>query len=119
MTAAMDFESELLAAVPALRAFAVSPCGKSWWADDMVHETLVKAWAKQSLFQPCSRMQAWLFTKLRHEHYSEYRRRRHEVPDPEGLFAARIKSDPAPDGHVAFRGFPPRSPGWHPAIARR
>ena len=105
MTTTADFKSDLLAAIPALRAFAVSLSGKSGWAEDLVQETLVKAWANQSSFQPGSRMQAWLFTILRHEYYSEYRRRRYEVPDPEGLFAAGLTTRPAQDGHVAFREF--------------
>jgi RNA polymerase sigma-70 factor (ECF subfamily) len=100
-----DFKSDLLAAIPALRAFAVSLSGKSGWADDLVQETLVKAWANRASFQPGSRMQAWLFTILRHEYYSEYRRRRYEVPDPEGLIAARLTTRPSQDGHVAFREF--------------
>jgi RNA polymerase sigma-70 factor (ECF subfamily) len=105
MTAGADFKSELLAAIPALRAFATSLSGRSGWADDLVQETLVKAWANQSSFQPGSRMQAWLFTILRHEYYSEYRRRRYEVPDPEGLIAAGLTTRPAQDGHIAFREF--------------
>jgi len=105
MTSTGDFKSDLLAAVPALRAFAVSLCGRSGWADDLVQETLTKAWANRASFQMGSKLQAWLFTILRHEYYSEYRRRRYEVPDPEGLIAARLTSHPAQDGHVAFREF--------------
>src|SRR5580698_1595137 len=105
MTATMDFKSDMPAAIPALRAFAVSLTGKSGWADDLVQETLVKAWANQASFQLGSRMQAWLFTILRNEYYSEYRRRRYEVPDPDGMMAATLTSHPAQDGHVAFREF--------------
>jgi RNA polymerase sigma-70 factor (ECF subfamily) len=50
-------------------------------------------------------MQAWLFTILRHEYYSEYRRRRFEVPDPDCEMAARLTTHPAQEGHVAFREF--------------
>jgi RNA polymerase sigma-70 factor (ECF subfamily) len=100
-----DFKSGLLGAIPALRAFAASLCGRVEWADDLVQETLVKAWANRSSFEPGSRMQAWLFTILRNEYYSEYRRRRHEVADPEGKIAARLTTHPAQDSHVAFREF--------------
>ncbi len=100
-----EFKSELLAAIPALRAFAVSLSGKSGWADDLVQETLVKAWANQASFQPGTRMKAWLFTILRNEYYSEFRRHRYEVPDPEGMLAARLTTGPAPDSHVAFQEF--------------
>jgi len=100
-----DFKSDLLAAIPALRAFAASLCGRVEWSDDLVQETLVKAWANRNSFEPGSRMQAWLFTILRNEYYSEYRRRRHEVADPEGRIAARLTTHPAQDSHVAFREF--------------
>jgi RNA polymerase sigma-70 factor (ECF subfamily) len=99
------FKSDLLAAIPALRAFAASLCGRTDWADDLVQETLVKAWANHSSFQPGTRMQAWLFTILRNEYYSEYRRRRHEVADPEGKIAARLTTHPAQDSHIAFKEF--------------
>src|SRR5580693_6482314 len=105
MSITSDFKSDLLAAIPALRAFAVSLSGKSGWAEDLVQETLVKAWANQASFQPGSRMKAWLFTILRHEYYSEYRRRRCEVPDPDGLLAARLITNPSQDGHIAFHEF--------------
>ena len=105
MTQPPDFKSELLAAVPSLRAFALSLAGRSGWADDMVQETLLKAWANQSTFEPGSRMQAWLFTILRHEYYSEYRRRHREVPDPGGLAAARAVTQPSQDDHVEVREF--------------
>jgi RNA polymerase sigma-70 factor (ECF subfamily) len=100
-----DFKSELLATIPALRAFAVSLSGQVERADDLVQETLVKAWANRTSFEPGSRMQAWLFTILRNEYYSEYRKRRHEVPDPEGRIAARLVTHPPQDSHVAFREF--------------
>jgi RNA polymerase sigma-70 factor (ECF subfamily) len=100
-----EFKPDLIAAIPALRAFAASLCGRVEWADDLVQETLVKAWANRNSFEPGSRMQAWLFTILRNEYYSEYRRRRHEVADPEGRIAARLTTHPAQDSHVAFQEF--------------
>jgi RNA polymerase sigma-70 factor (ECF subfamily) len=100
-----EFKSGLLAAIPALRAFAASLCGRGDRADDLVQETLVRAWASWTSFEPGSRLQAWLFTILRNEYYSEYRKRRHEVADPEGHIAARLVTHPAQDSHVAFREF--------------
>ncbi len=102
MTETPDFKSDV-AAIPAARRQSLS--GSSGRADDLVQETLVKAWANQASFEPGSRMQAWLFTILRHEYYSEYRRRRYEVPDPEGAIAATLTTRPSQDGHVAFREF--------------
>ena len=43
-----DAAAELRAAIPRLRAFAISLSGRSSMADDLVQETLVRAWAMTS-----------------------------------------------------------------------
>jgi len=63
-------KDDLLAAVPSLRAFAISLCGRTARAEDLVQETLMKAWANSASFQPGSNMIAWLYTILRNEYYS-------------------------------------------------
>ena len=55
----------LLAAVPNLRAFAISLCGSMDRADDLVQETLLRALANIHSFQRGTNMSAWLFTILR------------------------------------------------------
>ena len=49
----------MLAAVPSLRAFAISLCGNVDRADDLVQETLLRAMANIDLFQPGTNMSAW------------------------------------------------------------
>ena len=61
----------LLAAVPSLRAFAISLCGNVDRADDLVQETLLRALANIDSFQPGSNLPAWLFTILRNLFRSE------------------------------------------------
>ena len=51
----------MLAAVPRLRAFAISLCGKVDRADDLVQETLLRAIGSINSFQPGTNMCAWLF----------------------------------------------------------
>jgi RNA polymerase sigma-70 factor (ECF subfamily) len=97
--------ADLIAAIPRLRAFAVSLCGRSDRADDLVQETLVKAWANLASFQQGTNLIAWLYTILRNEFYTEFRKRRHEVRDEEGVFAARLTSAPAQEGHIEFQDF--------------
>ncbi|MBN9067316.1 MAG: RNA polymerase subunit sigma, partial [Rhizobiales bacterium] len=75
MASASGFRSDLLAAIPSLRAFAVSLAQNADKADDLVQETLVKAWDKQKSFQPGTNLKAWLFTILRNEFYSQMRKR--------------------------------------------
>ena len=97
-----DVKSELLAAIPNLRAFAVSLCGNIDRADDLVQETLVKAWSHLPQFTEGSNMAAWLFTILRNIFYSDYRKRRREIPDPEGQWAAKLATAPTQIAHMDF-----------------
>jgi RNA polymerase sigma-70 factor (ECF subfamily) len=66
----------MLAAIPKLRAFAMSLCRNRDQADDLVQETLLRSCAKIALFEPGTNMAAWLFTILRNQFYTECRRRR-------------------------------------------
>ena len=105
MTGSSDLKAELLDAIPKLRAFSISLCGRGAKADDLVQETLLRAWASIGSFTPGSNMAAWLYTILRNEFYSEFRKRRREVADAEGQHAARLASMPVQDGHMAFMEF--------------
>ena len=96
---------DLLASIPNLRAFAVSLAGSSERADDLVQETLMKAWAKFHTFQEGTNLRAWLFTILRNEFYSQVRKRGREVEDAEGTYAARLASQPAQGGHMDLSDF--------------
>jgi RNA polymerase sigma factor (sigma-70 family) len=69
----------MLAAVPSLRAFAISLCGNVDRADDLVQETLLRAIAYINSFRPGTNMSAWLFTILRNLFRSEYRKRRSDI----------------------------------------
>lgn len=102
MTAASSIKAEMLKVIPSLRAFAISLCGNVDGADDLVQETLVKAWGNIGSFTEGSNMAAWLFTILRNVFYSQYRKRRREVDDPDGQYAARLASAPDQHSHMEF-----------------
>jgi RNA polymerase sigma-70 factor, ECF subfamily len=95
----------VLASVPSLRAFAISLCGTVDRADDLVQETLLRALANIHSFQPGTNMSAWLFTILRNLFRSEYRKRRREVADSDGSYAARLKTQPEQEGRIEFTEF--------------
>lgn len=101
----MAINDDLLATIPKLRAFAISLCGRTARADDLVQETLVKAWANIHTFEQGTNIVAWLYTILRNEFYSEYRKSRHEVADEDGRHAARQASHPTQEGHMRFLDF--------------
>jgi len=105
MPANASFRDGLLAAVPTLRAFAVSLAKNADRADDLVQETLVKAWDKQDSFQPGTNLKAWLFTILRNEFYSQMRKRRREVEDSDGIITARLSVHPSQEGSSDLNDF--------------
>ena len=51
-------------------------------------------------FQPGTNLQAWLFTILRNQFHTFYRKRRREVEDPDGGTAAHLAVPHEQDGHV-------------------
>jgi RNA polymerase sigma-70 factor, ECF subfamily len=95
----------MLEAVPSLRAFAISLCGNVDRADDLVQETLLRAWGNMSSFQPGTNMSAWLFTILRNLFRSEYRKRRREVEDVDGSYAETLTSLPEQNGRLEIVEF--------------
>src|SRR6202043_686398 len=95
----------VLAAVPSLRAFAISLSGNVDRADDLVQETLLRALVNIDSFQPGTNMSAWLFTILRNHFHSEYRKRRREVEDGDGSYAETLKSQPDQTARLEFQEF--------------
>ena len=95
----------MLAAVPSLRAFAISLSGNIDRADDLVQETLLRAIANIDSFQPGTNMSAWMFTILRNLFRSEYRKRRREVEDTDGSYAESLKSHPEQNSRLEFQEF--------------
>ncbi len=103
--ALFSFKREMLAVLPSLRAFAVSLARRHDKADDLVQETVMKAWSKQESFQPGTSMRAWLFTILRNEFYSQMRRKGRELPDPDGVFAGNLATHPEQYGKLDLADF--------------
>src|SRR4051794_14457493 len=93
-----EVRAAMLASLPSLRAFALSLTNAREVADDLVQDTLVRALAKIDQFEPGTNMGAWLFTILRNIFYSQCRRTKHEVEDPDGSYAGRLCT--APDQHA-------------------
>jgi RNA polymerase sigma-70 factor (ECF subfamily) len=96
------FKDGVLAFIPNLRAFAISLSGNADRADDLVQETMLRAFANVGSFQPGTNLQAWLFTILRNINNSDYRKRRREVEDADGGYAKTLKTPPEQTGHLEF-----------------
>jgi len=100
-----DFRKDLIGTIPSLRAFAISLSQNTDKADDLVQETLVKAWDKQSSFQLGTNLKAWLFTILRNEFYSQMRKRGREVQDSDGTITAGVATQPQQHGALDLKDF--------------
>jgi RNA polymerase sigma-70 factor (ECF subfamily) len=81
---------QLSAFLPHLRNFALHLTRDPVRSDDLVQSTLLRAWTNLDHFQQGTNLEAWLFTILRNCFYSEHRKHRWEVEDPEGGFARRL-----------------------------
>jgi RNA polymerase sigma-70 factor, ECF subfamily len=100
-----QLQDELGKLVPNLRAFARSLSGNADQADDLVQETLVKAWKHRASFAPGSNLKAWLFTILRNSFLSERRKRKLEVEDKDGAYAGRVSVHGSQLGHMDLVDF--------------
>lgn len=101
----VDPRDELVTHLPAMRAFAISLTRNRAIADDMVQDTLVKAWTHIDRFELGTNMRAWLFTILRNTYYSDRRKMRREVPDVDGVITEGVAEKPAHDGHMNLSDF--------------
>ncbi len=89
-----DFKTQLAQVVGPLRAFGRSLSGSADLADDLVQETMLKAWAARARFQAGTNMRAWTFIILRNLFLSQMRRARFKGEWDE-LTADRLLAAPA------------------------
>lgn len=100
-----DPRDALVEHLPAMRAFAISLTRNTATADDMVQDTLVKAWTNIEKFEAGTNMRAWLFTILRNTYYSSRRKSKREVADVEGVHTEALAEKPAHDGRLQMADF--------------
>ncbi|WP_425506772.1 sigma-70 family RNA polymerase sigma factor [Sphingomonas rhizophila] len=95
-----EFKDQLAQVIPHLRAFGRSLSGSRDLADDLVQETLLKAWAARKRFQAGTNMRAWTFIILRNLFLSQMRRARFKG-EWDDVTAAKILAAPASqDRHI-------------------
>ncbi|HEY3694549.1 sigma-70 family RNA polymerase sigma factor [Phenylobacterium sp.] len=103
MSAVQGWREEVVGLIPTLRAFAWSLSHNGADADDLVQETLIKAWSNRARFEPGTNLRAWLFTILRNTYYTHLLRRRREVRDETGAYASTLRCGPMQDWSLAVR----------------
>jgi RNA polymerase sigma-70 factor (ECF subfamily) len=70
---------DLVAAIPRLRRYARVLTGDPTRADDLVQDTLARAWEKRRLWQAGSDLRAWLFTIMHNVHVNQLALARREA----------------------------------------
>jgi RNA polymerase sigma-70 factor (ECF subfamily) len=93
-------DPDLIAALPRLRRYARVLTGDTNRADDLVQDTLARAWEKRQLWQAGSDLRAWLFTIMHNVHVNQFATRRRELAE---------SSLDADDGPVAGWQIPVRA----------
>ncbi|WP_342076978.1 RNA polymerase sigma factor [Yoonia sp. SS1-5] len=102
---ALDPKDELVTHLPALRAFALSLTRNRATADDMMQDTVLKAWSNMDKFKPGTNMRAWLFTILRNNFYTSRRKLNREVADVDNAFSDQMAVKPDHDGRLQMMDF--------------
>ena len=69
---------DLVAALPRLRRYARVLTGDLHRADDLVQDTLARAWEKRRLWQAGSDLRAWLFTIMHNVYVNQFSLRQRE-----------------------------------------
>jgi RNA polymerase sigma factor (sigma-70 family) len=76
----MDEAKRLVDLIPRLRRYARALVGDRTTADDLVQDTLERAWAKLHLYRRGTDLRAWLFTVMHNVHVNRIRATRATDP---------------------------------------
>lgn len=98
------WRDQVVEMIPSLRGFARSLSRNPADADDLVQDTLIKAWSNRDKFEAGTNLRAWLFTILRNTWYTACTRRRREVADEDGKLAARLSVAASQEWSAAWSG---------------
>ena len=81
----MDEAQRLVDLIPRLRRYARALVGERAGADDLVQDTLERAWSKLHLYRRGTDLRAWLFTVMHNVHVNKLRASRPTDPLEDGM----------------------------------
>lgn len=102
MTDTSDFSAALIAERPALVRFAWRRAGRADLVDDLVQETMLRAWTHRDKFQEGTNLSAWLYTILRNTHISYLRKAQREQVGLEEGWEQTMASPASQEHHLAL-----------------
>jgi RNA polymerase sigma-70 factor (ECF subfamily) len=88
------FTDRVVGLIPDLRAYASALTRSRAEADDLVQDTLMRAWRSRDRFAAGTNMKAWLFQILRNVFYTDLGKRRRLVQDVDGFHASQLSVGP-------------------------
>jgi RNA polymerase sigma-70 factor (ECF subfamily) len=98
---ARDLTDEFLAVLPSLQGYARSLTRNVDAAEDLVQDTLMRAWSSQHQFIAGTNFRAWIFTIMRHRFVDVCRRNRGcFIPVDDLTDHPRLSSMPAQDSMI-------------------
>jgi len=92
----MSDAQQIVALIPRLRRYARALVGERARADDLVQDTLERAWVKLHLFRAGTDLRAWLFTVMHNVYVNQIRAAREMVELDEAALEG-ISADPQGD----------------------
>jgi len=98
----MSLNEEMLALAPKLRGYAWVLTRDSCDADDLVQETLMRAWQFRNTYRPGSNLKAWMCRILRNAYLAGVSGKPKIVADIDGLFASRLAQEADQEWRVRF-----------------
>lgn len=91
----MEHARDFVALIPRLRRYARALVGDRSVADDLVQDTLERAWSRLHLWRRGTDLRAWMFTVMHNVHVNRVRAAREHLPlDEEGSEVEVIPADP-------------------------
>ncbi|MGN6207860.1 sigma-70 family RNA polymerase sigma factor [Asticcacaulis sp.] len=97
-----SFRDAMIALIPALRIQAATRVRSRSEADDLVQETLTRAWCYRASFQEGSNLKAWLYKIMQNCFYHDLSRQRDTVADVEGRWAAMLSVAPSQEWRLQY-----------------
>lgn len=105
MNEAEPMHSLISAQIPRLRRYARALIHDSAIADDLVQDTLERAWAKRSLWREGSDLRAWLFTIMHNLFVNQFHRRAQAPSFAEYDEAHAVAGTDSAEAAIALRDF--------------
>ena len=99
---ASSFADDLNAMRPALERFAWRRAGRGDLVDDLVQETMLRAWTHQDKFQAGTNLSAWLYTILRNTHISYIRKAQREQVGLDEGWEQSLSTPASQEHHLAL-----------------